>query len=352
MRANVSVRGFKMLRPISKKSRCSVSIKTRKGLPFFVYRHRNRKAFVVGALLFGALLLVMTRFIWVIEISGNEKVETAHILSTLEESGLKAGVLSSNINIAYIQSDVMIKHDDISWIGINLKGTTARIEIKEREPKPEIFPKDEPCSIVAVRDGVIESIDALNGHRLVTAGDVVTEGQLLISGALDSKIGDGVRYVHADGEVVARTWHEINVEIPRFEEIRTRTGKSKSKHMLKLFNFYVKFFLNDRISYENYDRISYVKNISFGKDIILPFSFHYDNYYEVDIAQQELERKIAVEMAAEKAYEQVRGLNVVSDERDIGQTTMKVTYECLENIALKKAVLREDAKDDGENTGG
>ena len=57
-------------------------------------------------------------------------------------------------------------------------------------------------------------------------------------------------------------------------------------------------------------------------------------------------------MAAEKAYEQVRGLNVVSDERDIGQTTMKVTYECLENIALKKAVLREDAKDDGENTGG
>jgi similar to stage IV sporulation protein len=217
--------------------------------------------------------------------------------------------------------------------------------------KPEILPKDSPCNIIAKSDGVIEVIDAVNGERLVSIGDVVTKGQLLISGAIDSKMDAGVRYVHADGEVLATTWHEITVEIPKYEEIRTRTGKSKSKHMLKVFNFYVNFFLNDRISYDNYDRISYVKKLSIGKNIVLPFSFHYDNYFEVSITQNERDINEAIALAENEAFEHVKGIQIKTSHKEIIQENkLKVTYECLEIIAEKKAILKEDTKDNGENS--
>jgi similar to stage IV sporulation protein len=350
--ANISVRGFKMVRPVAKKSRCRVILKKRRGLPFYVFRHRKRKAFALGAVVFVLLLFVMTRFIWVVDISGNVEVETSRIEKVLQEAGLKAGVPSMGVDVWHIQNTVMTRLDKISWIGINIKGTTAYVEVRERISKPEIFPKDLPCDIVASRSGVIESIDAVSGQRLVSIGDVVSGGQLLISGAIDSKAGEGVRYVHAEGEVMATTWHEITVEIPYREEIRTRTGKSKSKHMLKFFNFYVNFFINDRISYENYDRISYVKRLSIGKNLVLPFSFHYDNYYEVEVTWRQRDINEALELAGQEAFEHVKGMQIKNSKRELIGEKLKVTYECLENIALKKAVIREDAKDNGKDIRG
>ncbi|OQB14734.1 MAG: putative stage IV sporulation protein YqfD [Firmicutes bacterium ADurb.Bin193] len=348
--ANASVRGFRLMRPIAKKARCTVRIKKKRGIPFYIYKHRRRKAFAVGAGLFVLLLFVMTRFIWVIDVTGNDILSTETVLENLERAGLKTGMLSGKIDTEYIRDKMMISLEELSWIGINIKGTTAHIEIKEREQKPDLFPKDEPCSIYALTDGVIQSIDAQNGQRLVAAGDVVKKGQLLISGALDSKTGEGVRYVHADGEVMARTWREITVPIPGYAEEKVRTGRSKSKHMVKIFSFYIKFFTNDRISYTNYDRISYVKKLSIGKDMVLPFSFHYDNYYEVEIIRRETDRNEALDIARSEAKNRVKDILVVSSVEEESQDTLKITYECLENIAQKKAILKGETNDNGENT--
>lgn len=326
-------------------------IQKRRGVPFCLFKYRKRKAFAAGAAVFALLLFALTRFVWVVDITGNEEVEAGRILEALSQAGLKPGVLSLGVDIPYIQNSIMTQIEKIAWIGINIKGTTAYIEIKERVLRPEIFPKDSPCNVVAKSDGVIEVIDAVSGERLVSIGDVVTRGQLLISGAINSKMGEGVRYVHADGEVLATTWREVTVEIPEYEEVRTRTGRSKAKHMIKLFNFYVNFFLNDRISYDNYDRISYVKKLAIGKNMVLPFSFHYDKYYEVDIAKNKRDINEAVSLAENEAFEQVKGLRIKKSHKEILEDgRLKVTYECLESIAEKKAILREDTKDNGEDS--
>ncbi|NLB82191.1 MAG: sporulation protein YqfD [Clostridiaceae bacterium] len=347
--ANISVKGFKLIRPIAKKSRCNIYINQRHGIPFFLYKHRKRKIFAAGAVFFIISLFIITRFIWVIDITGNNEVETVQIIEVLSEAGLKTGVLSSKVVISDIQNYTMTKLGKIAWIGINLKGTTAFVEIKERLSTPDLFQKDLPCNIVAKTDGVIESIDAVNGNRLVSIGDVVGKGQLLISGVIDSKAGDGVRYLHADGEVLATTWHEITVEVPKYEQIRTRTGKSKSKHMVKFFNFYVNFFLNDRISYSNYDRISYVKKFAIGNNIVFPLSFHYDNYYEVEITQQPYELTEALTLAENEAYKQVAGLTIKSKRKKADNNKLTVIYECLENIAEKATILKEERTEEHEH---
>lgn len=350
LKANVSIKGFRLMPEIAKKARCRVRLKGKKGLPFILHRHRKRKAFAAGAAIFILTMLVLAQFIWVIDVKGNINVNSEQILQVLEQAGLKTGMPKGNIDEYALQRQVMLDIDEIAWISVQIKGTTAHVEVKEREPKPEIFPKDKPCNIVAAKDGVIESIDAVSGKRLVSAGDVVKQGQLLVSGALDSNV-EGVRYVHSEASISARTWYEFSEEIPKYEEIKRRTGKSKSKHAIKILNFYIKFFINDRISYANYDRISKVKKLSFGKSVVLPISFHYDKYYELEIEQKEMDRETALKIAEENAFKKVKGKQIVKKDIEKPQDILKITYECLEDIGVKQDILKEENTSDGEVSG-
>ena len=50
--------------------------------------------------------------------------------------------------------------EEISWIGIELKGGLAEVTIAER-PEPVVTVKnDEPCNVVAIKDGYIEKVIA------------------------------------------------------------------------------------------------------------------------------------------------------------------------------------------------
>jgi len=346
MRANISIQAFKMLPPIVKKSRCTVQIYSRKGVPFFVHKHRKRKAFLFGIIISIILIYSMTLFIWTVDIQGNEKMTEAQIALALQNAGLKTGMWKNNIDTRYIQNVVMTDQPDIGWIGININGTKAEVEVKERTPKPYILPKNQPCSIVATIGGVIETINTKDGHQLVKKGDVVREGQLLVSGALDSKI-EGIRYVHSEAEVFARTWHEKTVNLPQLEEVKTRTGRSKSKHSIKIFDFYIKFFINDRIYYTNYDRISYVKKLSLGKDNILPISFHYDNYYEQSVTENELTNEQAIEKHKKEMDSEFKDIQIVNKQELIHDNKLTITYECIQSIAKQQEVLREETNDNG-----
>ena len=53
---NISVEGYKTLRPILKKTRTKATIAERHGMPFYLYRYRGRKMFALGVLLFIGML--------------------------------------------------------------------------------------------------------------------------------------------------------------------------------------------------------------------------------------------------------------------------------------------------------
>jgi similar to stage IV sporulation protein len=84
MTLKVSINGFKLLRPISYKTKCRVKILKRCGLPFLKKRYGKRKAFMLGALVFIALFYCLTSFIWSVEITGNKDIEK---LIDFEETG-------------------------------------------------------------------------------------------------------------------------------------------------------------------------------------------------------------------------------------------------------------------------
>ncbi len=346
MTLKVSINGFRMMRPVCRKTKCRVKILNKRGLPFILNRYRKRKAFAVGAIFFIIIIYTLTSFIWAVEIEGNERIKTDVIRESLSSLGVKPGVLKYTIDTDKIVENIMMNTSDIAWIGVLVRGTKVKVEVVERKPAPQMIDRDMPCDIVALRDGIVLLVITKEGKPLVKEGDTVSKDQLLIAGKVDSKIeGIQTRFVHAMGEVIARTWYEENCDIERVSVERIRTGNIKNKRYLLMFNTKISLFL-DKTTFENYDKIDNIKKISLGEDAVLPFGFITERYYEVRLVKNELDLEQAMQLAANEAYDailrripagtKITRSDVFWRETEDGKQYANVVVECEENIGIQR----------------
>ncbi|MCX7710298.1 MAG: sporulation protein YqfD [Clostridia bacterium] len=348
MRLKVSISGFKMLRPVARKTRCRVRIVKKKGIPFTWNRYKRRKAFVIGAFAFVVIVYTLTSFIWAIEITGNKKIETEFLLQHLESMGIKPGILKYGISTDDITSKLMLDIKELAWTGVTVKGTKIKIEVAERKQPPELVEKNKPCDIVAAKDGVVKSMVVKTGQEAVKAGDTVTKGQVLISGAVPTKNEQiNTRLVHAIGSVKARTWYEARHAVNTKVLDKERTGQQKDYYSLifltKRFGF-----KTDSTPYEECDRVEIVKKLSFGKDLELPLGIVIDRFYENRVTEREISLEEAKQAAMDEAYKEATrdipedaeivntDLNYVEDES--GAVIANAVIECIEEIGVTKEI--------------
>lgn len=345
MTIKVSIQGFKMMRPIAKKTKCRVRIVRKKGLPFISYRYKRRKSFVVGAVLFVALIYFLTSFIWVVEISGNKKLETGLLNEKLASLGVKPGILKYRIDTEKVVNDMMLDLHELAWVSVAVRGTKVKVQVVERVKPPEIL-SNVPCDIVAKKDGVIKSIVVKDGQEKVKVGDTVTKGQILISGAINIKNeAEKSRLVHAIGTVKARTWYEARVPVNFTAVEKVRTGKTKDSISLLLFAKRINLYAS-KVEFENYDKIEIRKRISIGEDLIFPFELIIDRFYENSLNEKDIDAETAKQAAADSALESLKekvpeDAEVVRNDLDFlqdenGAMTAVVTMECLEDIGIEQ----------------
>jgi len=219
MRVKISVRAFRRIRPIALRTKSRVRIYRRRGLPFVVHKYRRRRGILIGLCLFMAMMFYFSSFVSGVEITGVEHLDTQVIEEHLAEFGVGTGRWLRNIDEHVVQNQMMSAIPELAWIGINIQGSKIFVEVQERNIIPERIPEDVPCNIVASRGGVIELMNIRSGLSVVNVGDAVSEGDLIVSGVIDSEVA-GVRYVHSFGEVFARTWYEATLEYPLSFEVR------------------------------------------------------------------------------------------------------------------------------------
>lgn len=186
LQTNISIKDFKRIKEIAKKTKCRATINRKKGLPFILNRYKKRKIFIVALILITTSILMTSRYIWNIEIQGNERIETEEILAQLNEKGIIIGAKKSKIDTEEIIRQIRLKRDDIAWMSIDLNGTNAIIKIVENTGKPEIVNKNDYCNIVSNKSGVITKINAKSGTPVVKVGDVVTKDTILV-GRMDGR---------------------------------------------------------------------------------------------------------------------------------------------------------------------
>ena len=344
----VTINGFKLLRTIARKSKCRVRIVRKKGLPFLFSRYRRRKAFVAGAVLFVGLVYLMTSFIWSVEITGNEELETSYIESILSFHGIKPGVLKYGIDTKKTVSKIMLDVEKLSWISIDVRGTKVKVQLRERIIPPEVVPKDEPCNIVATKEGIIKQFIVTDGIEAAAPGDTVKKGDLLISGKIPVKNEkDKFRLVHAMGTVKARTWYEEEYPVEREVIERVRTGKEYVDYSVVLFTKSIDMF-HKKDKYPNYESAENKRKLSVGEDLIFPFELVEMKYYEIDLRtikiSEEDARRNAEENALKLIMEQkpenaeIVKTNIKYGDDELEGLKVRITVECIEEIGIEEAI--------------
>ena len=204
------------------------------GIPSVFTKHKYRFGIALGISLSAILIVLSQRFVWSMSVTGNQNLTSSEIASKLDQYGFGIGAYVPKVNTDRIENKLLIESDEISWISINIIGTHAEIEVREYEKRDSSLEYVGAANLVAKKSGVIEDVRIYKGNVVVSSGQYVEKGDLLVSGLYDSNIL-GFRYTRAQGEVAARTTNEFYIEIPYEYVSYEHTGKQYYDKYLNFF---------------------------------------------------------------------------------------------------------------------
>lgn len=344
----ISIKGFKLIRSIARKTKCRVRILKKVGLPFVINKYRRRKAFFGGAVLFVALIMVLSSFIWSVEITGNKTLQSDELEEALARNGVKTGMLKYRVDTDSAVTDMMLDEEKLAWISITVKGTKVKVDVRERKEVPLVIPRHIPSDVVAVKDGIIKQVLATEGVEEVGVGDTVQRGQVLISGSIPMKGENaGFKLVHAMGTVLARTWYEEEAPVITTQIERLKTGKIINDNALVLFSWKLDI-LHRKNRFKTYSVSEIRKKLSIGEDMVFPIEWVTVRYVEEKLIDAVISEQDAKNAAAQSAYK--RALAKVPDDVKIvgkkvsffrdetGAIIARVTIECIEEIGTSKRI--------------
>ena len=344
--ANISIKDYKRLKEITRKTKSRVKIEGKKGLPFLLYKYRKRKIFL-GFFIFVLIGLIITsNFIWNIEITGNNEISKQEVIQVLNQNGLKIGTSKNKIDTSSLINNVRLQRDDIAWIGISIKGTNAIVEIKETDKAPEILDKDEFCNIISNKNASITKINVQNGTASVNVGDIVKIGDTLVLGYMEGKY-TGIRYVHSSADIEAKVWYSKKDKFYFNQEINVPTGATEEKFSINFNNF--KINLHKTLSkFKNYDTINESKKLMLFSNFYLPVEIIKTTNYEYEKQNKTYTEEELIEIATKQLEEQLeqeienkenilnKQVNVYKNEDYI---EVEVIYEVLESIGIKEKII-------------
>lgn len=317
------------------------------GLPHLLHRYRHRPGIAAGALLFITTLCLSSMFIWNVEVKGAEHIPEEEIIGRLKELGCGVGSFIPSINFYVLCNNYLASTGDVSWISVNMRGTVAYVELRERVLPEQIEKSDVPANIVAAADGIVQRIEVFSGTAAVKPGDPVVKGQLLISGVLDSQ-SVGFSAVRAQGKVIAQTAALLEVNIPLEITEKVLTGNVINEKTIIIFGKSINLFLKGRNLYEKCDTIEVIKNITLFDEITLPIilkTVTYNEYTEQirTMTETEAGARAALRMSEEFA-ERFAASEILSRTTESGlyNGAYRIICEvsCVEDIGLPRELGR------------
>ena len=344
----IALRDRGRLDELARRAMCELSERGRRGAAVVAQgMARRRWGFLLGLGLCVVAVSFLSRFLLVIEVTGNETVSTAVILSQLQRVGVRPGAYGPAIAQREAANTALIGLPELSYMAINIYGTRAEIVVREAEKMPELLDEGTPADIVAKADGVIEDIHAESGQEMFEDGAIVAKGEVLISGTLDLKepeygtVDFGYLVVHAAGSVTARTWRTLEETIPLTAQVKEYTGEEHTGYGIKFLWLDLDFFQNSSISGGRYDKIAETQTWTlFGRPMPAALTTVTRRGYTLreepidqDEAAAQLEQLLLTRLAAQMEASQGEVLRTDFVTRvDGGRLTVTLLAECREEI--------------------
>ena len=171
-----------------------------------------KKINIIGVISFALTLLICSRFIFKVEITGNSPSNTKLVEEVLKENNINAGDLKKSyqeLNEIYDDLKASFK-GKIDYLNIYQEGGVLFVKYTNSVGAKEV--ENNFQNIYASKDGVIQSIDVSSGNIVVQVNQFVKKGDLLVSNTIASTNGEN-KIIATKGKVMAYTYVTYQGEI-------------------------------------------------------------------------------------------------------------------------------------------
>ncbi|NLY70237.1 MAG: sporulation protein YqfD [Clostridiales bacterium] len=329
-----------------KGNRYRVTILSEKGIKPLLKRAFSNKTALIGVALFIFLIYFQSLFISEIRIYGYKSYTEREIREKLKYAGLYEGC-SKSIDLDKVEIDMYKQFEDLSWIGIELKGNLAEVTIVEGTKPIPIVDKEQPCHIVAAKEGYIEKTIAREGKGVVEKGDFVREGDLLITGMIpiedktytQDPENPGYRYVHADGEVYAKTIYRFVYYQEKEELHKDLTGREMPGFSIRIGDL----TFNSADIFRPFNSAIYEETVLINTVRPFPIEFATNKQKEVKLRKQTRDHKDIEKRAKQQLREAIK--EYIPESAQILNNSLKFSEE--ENI-IEVVIMVEALEDIGK----
>lgn len=335
---NISVKKYRKLKPVFRKTRLVPKINIKHGLPFFLHRNRRRKGFFIGFLICMMLIYIMSLYIWDISILGGSKHTPEAMLKFLDKNDIRAGIRKKKISGSHIEEDIRLAYEDIGWVSAEIRGTRLIIKITETNMPAPIVNVTAPSHIIATKDAVIKEIVTRTGTPMVKPGELVRKGDILVSGVLEVMDDFGgvlnKRPVIASADIVSSSYYNYHDTFSLTHNERIFTDNKKTGYYITLFGRKL-FLYNPRYSYSMYDIIVNENTTHITDSFYLPFKYGTVTIREYDLKKDKYTEDEAISLAKSrlKAYLDKLGENGVYIYRN------NVTIDIKDNVCIAQGTI-------------
>lgn len=347
---NVSVEGFKKLRPIARKTKTRPVIQKKVGLPFLISRYHNRTGFLAGMILCLFFLYYSSFFIWNITVEGQYSHTEDEIIKFLKTQNIKVGKKISEINAASTEEEIQKNFHDIGWVSIEITGTRLYVHLAETNMPVEAIVTKKKSDLVASHDGIVRSIITRAGTPKVTENDIVKKGDILVSGQVDI-LGDSgeiidTKVISADADIILETEYSYQDNFPMKYEEMDYTGEIKRAYGISIFGyaFFIENPLKTIANFKKYDIIVDEKEVGLGKDFILPVKMIEKQWREYKSVSKLYSR----EEAKEEAEKHLKRYLDTLDKKDVSVLKQDLHFTVTQSAISKKKAKKIKKKKQAE----
>ncbi|MCI6277510.1 MAG: sporulation protein YqfD [Clostridium sp.] len=249
---DINIRSLSNVKEIGKIKKCKVKVLRASGILRILSKVKNSGLLISGIAIFIFLIYYLSLYIWNINIDETKVLSPYEIRQQLLTYGIKPGIKKSSVNIYDLEDELKKDDDRIMWARARIEGGTLRIKIEEKQNPPSIKAPENNGDVIAKCDGQIVRFYTTSGSAVISKGDIVKKGQVLIQG-IQGK--EGFTYeTPAEGTVIAKTFYEDskNVKIKGINNVRT--GNQDKDIYLNILG--KKLYLKKcDVKYSKYDKI-------------------------------------------------------------------------------------------------
>lgn len=351
MTVKIPLRAAKLTGPLAAALGCEGEVVSRHGLPALFRKLRHRVVLMVCAVSVLALLFVSGAFVWNIEIEGCETVSENRVRQALAECGVDIGSCCLGLNQDRVRNGMILRIPEIRWMTVSVRGSHARVILRERRTGPEPVAEDEFVHIVAEKAGLVTAVQPYRGTAVTAENDAVLPGEVLVGGYTTGRYGV-LGATRAIGEVWARTWYERTAVAPVEIAQTVPNGERDVKWSLILGKMRINFYKGSSICPVDCDKIIYVYPLAKAGVFTLPVAVektvcmsYTTETLRAEELRGELEARLMEELLEDIGSEgEVVSSAFTATEAD-GVLYVTLRAECHEQIGAARPLTEQDLWD-------